>query len=73
MDRPANHILPEFDRLKAELGELAKKDEDVLTYAMFPQVGKAFLEKKYSQINANSTENKSEQQENKLIKIRAVM
>lgn len=73
MDRPANHILPEFDRLKAELGELAKKDEDVLTYAMFPQVGKAFLEKKYSQINANSTANKSEQQENKLIKIRAVM
>ncbi|MFL2132334.1 oxaloacetate decarboxylase subunit alpha [Desemzia sp. FAM 24101] len=46
-DRPANHIEPEFDRLKKELGDLAKSDEDVLTYALFPQVGKAFLEKKY--------------------------
>lgn len=46
-DRPANHIEPEFDRLKSELGELAHSDEDVLTYALFPQVGKKFLEKKY--------------------------
>lgn len=46
-DRPANHIEPEFARLKLELGELARSDEDVLTYTLFPQVGKAFLEKKY--------------------------
>lgn len=46
-DRPANHIEPEFVRLKQELGDLAQSDEDVLTYALFPQVGKAFLEKKY--------------------------
>lgn len=46
-DRPADHIEDEFNTLKEELGELAKSDEDVLTYALFPQVGKKFLEKKY--------------------------
>lgn len=47
-DRPANHLDPEFEKLKMELGELAHNDEDVLTYALFPQVGKAYLEKKYA-------------------------
>ncbi|UJF16125.1 oxaloacetate decarboxylase subunit alpha [Jeotgalibaca sp. MA1X17-3] len=46
-DRPANHLKPEFEQLKLELGDLAKTDEDVLTYALFPQVGKAYLQKKY--------------------------
>lgn len=46
-DRPANHLEPEFEKLKEELGELAQTDEDVLTYALFPQVGKAYLEEKY--------------------------
>ena len=45
--RPADRLEPEFDRLKEELGALAKSDEDVLTYALFPQVGKEYLEKKY--------------------------
>ncbi|MGY3779172.1 oxaloacetate decarboxylase subunit alpha [Isobaculum melis] len=42
-ERPADLIAPEFEALKAEIGELAKSDEDVLIYAMFPQVGKQFL------------------------------
>lgn len=46
-DRPADHLEPEFERLKMELGELAKTTEDVLTYALFPEVGKAYLERKY--------------------------
>ncbi|WP_277631031.1 sodium-extruding oxaloacetate decarboxylase subunit alpha [Atopococcus tabaci] len=46
-DRPADHLADEFESLKRELGELAHSDEDVLTYALFPQVGKTFLEKKY--------------------------
>lgn len=45
--RPADDIAPEFEKLKKELGVLAKTDEDVLTYALFPQVGKAYLKKKY--------------------------
>ena len=44
--RPADHLPPEFDNLAEEIGELAICEEDVLTYALFPQVGKAFLEKR---------------------------
>ena len=47
-DRPANHLEPAFDKYKAEIGDLAGCDEDVLTYALFPQVAKDFLTKKYS-------------------------
>lgn len=47
-DRPANHLEPAFAKYKAEIGDLARCDEDVLTYALFPQVSKDFLTKKYS-------------------------
>lgn len=46
--RPADRLEPEFDKLREELGELAKNDEDVITYALFPQVGRQYLEKKYN-------------------------
>jgi oxaloacetate decarboxylase alpha subunit len=52
--RPADLLKPEMDRLSTELGDLAAKDgitlaagerrvDDVLTYALFPQVGLKFL------------------------------
>lgn len=44
--RPADDIKPEMDRLRAEVGALAKSEEDVLTYAMFPEVGHLFLEER---------------------------
>ncbi|MGF0096438.1 oxaloacetate decarboxylase subunit alpha [Peptoniphilus sp. SGI.035] len=47
-DRPANHLEPALNKYKAEVGDLAKCEEDVLTYALFPQVAKDFLAKKYS-------------------------
>ena len=47
--RPADLIEPAFERRRKEIGSLARSEEDVLTYAMFPQVGKAFLEKKYGE------------------------
>ena len=47
-DGPANHLEPAFAKYKAEIGDLARCDEDVLTYALFPQVAKDFLTKKYS-------------------------
>lgn len=49
--RPADRLEPEFEKLKKELADLAKNDEDVLTYALFPQVGKEYLEKKYTKSN----------------------
>jgi oxaloacetate decarboxylase alpha subunit len=42
--RPADLIPEEFDKLAEEIGDLATSEEDVLTYALFPQVGKNFLE-----------------------------
>lgn len=47
--RPADRLEPEFEQLKEELGDLAKNDEDILTYALFPQVGKQYLERKYQE------------------------
>jgi len=44
--RPADLLKPEMDRLRAEVGELAKTEEDVLMYAMFPDIGRKFLEER---------------------------
>ncbi len=42
--RPADLLKPELEHLRQEIGHLALNDEDVLSYAMFPEVGKQFLE-----------------------------
>ena len=47
-DRPANHLEPALDKYRAEVGDLARTEEDVLTYALSPQVAKDFLAKKYN-------------------------
>ncbi len=44
--RPADLLKPELERLIADIGELATSDEDALTYAMFPEIGRAFLEQR---------------------------
>jgi oxaloacetate decarboxylase alpha subunit len=45
--RPADLLAPGFAKAQQESAAFAKTEEDVLTYALFPQVGKEFLEKKY--------------------------
>ncbi|MFV1992500.1 MAG: sodium-extruding oxaloacetate decarboxylase subunit alpha [Acidiferrobacterales bacterium] len=42
--RPADKLAPELDKLKKEIGDLATSEEDVLTYAMFPEIGRQFLD-----------------------------
>ncbi len=44
--RPADLLDDEMDRLRREIGELAHNEEDVLTYAMFPELGREFLEQR---------------------------
>lgn len=44
--RPADDLEPSFHIYKEEIGSLAKSDEDVLAYALFPQVAKAFFDKR---------------------------
>ena len=43
-ERPADLLPDEMDTLTREIGELAKSPEDILSYAMFPEVGREFLE-----------------------------
>ncbi len=47
--RPADLINNEFSKFKEESSEFTKTDEDVLSYILFPQVAKSFLQKKYNQ------------------------
>jgi pyruvate carboxylase subunit B len=44
--RPADRLKPEMDRLRQEIGALARSEEDVLTFAMFPEIGRKFLEER---------------------------
>ena len=44
--RPADLLKPEMKKLKKEIGTVAHSDEDVLTYAMFPDIGREFLEQR---------------------------
>jgi len=45
-ERPANLIPRELDELRKQVGDLATSEEDVLTYAMFPDQAKAYLEQR---------------------------
>ncbi len=43
--RPADLLEPGLEKARAEIGELARNDEDVISYALFPQVARPFLER----------------------------
>lgn len=45
-ERPADSLAPELDKLRADIGELALNDEDVLTFAMFPDLGREYLQQR---------------------------
>ena len=42
--RPADDLAPEMEKSREEIGELAESVEDVLSYVMFPQPAKEFLQ-----------------------------
>jgi pyruvate carboxylase subunit B len=44
--RPADLLAPEMAKLTAEADRIAQSEEDVLTYAMFPDIGKTFLQER---------------------------
>ena len=43
-DRPADHIAPQLKKFEEEAKEWIRQPEDVLSYALFPQVAKDFFE-----------------------------
>ena len=44
--RPADLLEDEMDKLRIQIENLAKSDEDVLTYAMFPDLAQTFLQER---------------------------
>lgn len=45
--RPGSLLEPGWEKAKSEAATLARTDEDVLTYALFPDVAEKFLKEKY--------------------------
>ena len=52
--RPADLIGPELEKYRKEAGDLAKSEEDVLSYALFPQVASKFLAKRNKKAEGGS-------------------
>ena len=49
--RPADLLEPEVEKMKAEAAKYVIQEEDVLTYAMFPQVAPKFFEKRNARLH----------------------
>jgi len=47
--RPADLIEPELDKIRVEMKEYLEQDEDVLSYALFPQVAETFFKYRRAQ------------------------
>lgn len=45
-DRPADALMPELEKLRKDIGALAQSEEDVLTFAMFPDLGREYLQQR---------------------------
>jgi oxaloacetate decarboxylase alpha subunit/pyruvate carboxylase subunit B len=45
--RPADYLEPEIEAAKRRLGDLARSDEDVLAYILYPATMEKFLQTKY--------------------------
>lgn len=62
--RPADLIEPELKKIEAEISEWKEQDEDVLTYALFPQVALDFFKYRQAQktkvdVTAADTQNQA--------------
>ena len=59
--RPADALKPELEQLRSEIAQYLEQDEDVLSYALFPEVSKKFFEyrkaKKYALDAENADKN----------------
>ena len=47
--RPADNIKPELEKYKKEVAPYYQQEEDVLSYALFPQVAQKFFEYRQAQ------------------------
>lgn len=49
--RPADLLAPELDALREEVKVFSQKDEDVLSYALFPKVAMDFFRNRDAKAN----------------------
>jgi oxaloacetate decarboxylase alpha subunit len=47
--RPADLIQPELENIKKQMNQYLEKDEDILSYALFPQVAESFFKLRQAQ------------------------
>ncbi len=47
-NRPADNLAPGMEQAKSEIGSLARNEEDVIIYALFPAIAPEFLKHKYN-------------------------
>ena len=52
--RPADLLQPELEKYRAECKEWAESDEDVLSYALFPQVAEKFFKQRKAEREGNN-------------------
>jgi oxaloacetate decarboxylase alpha subunit len=52
--RPADLIAPGYGKARAEIGLLARSEEDVLSYALFPHVARDFLQRRKGEDEART-------------------
>lgn len=62
--RPADLLEPELDKIEAEMAQYKEQDEDVLTYALFPQVATEFF--KYREAQKTKVDTSVADTENKV-------
>ena len=61
--RPADDIPPQLEKFEKECAQWKQQDEDVLTYALFPQVAKDFFE--YREAQQSKVDTSAADKENK--------
>jgi oxaloacetate decarboxylase alpha subunit len=63
--RPADLLEPSLEKLRGEIKDLATSEEDVLSYALFPQVARRFFEARKKGDIPLAADNKVEKKEKK--------
>ncbi len=49
--RPADNIAPELENVRSQMSEYIEQEEDVLTWAMFPQVAEKFFKERRARLH----------------------
>ena len=65
--RPADLIAPELDKYREETKDFAHSEEDVLSYALFPQVAKKFFDTRDGKVEAPAAVNTADDNKERVL------